>query len=120
MGIRLKLFFAQLFLSISSLSTQSQICVRNTARDKQERGDPCWQDNLIHCSRQTEIPAQENLLQKHNGRVGKLQQPDRLRKICTDAGFLKTVEVGQYLMTKHTDEFLQFAAPVTCREHTTR
>ena len=37
-------------------------------------------------------------------------------KIRTDAGFLKTVEVGQYFMTKHTDEFLQFAEPVTCRE----
>ena len=39
-----------------------------------------------------------------------------LIKICTDAGFLITVEVGQYFMTKHTDESLQFAEPVTCRE----
>ena len=46
----------------------------------------------------------------------KLPQPDQLIKICTDAGFLKTVEVGQYFMTKHTDEFVQFAEPVTCRE----
>ena len=38
--------------------------------------------------------------------------------MCTDAGFLKTVEVGQYYLTKHTDEFLQFAEPVTCREYT--
>ena len=38
--------------------------------------------------------------------------------MCTDAGFLKTVEVGQYFMTKYTDEFLQFAEPVTCREYT--
>ena len=64
-----------------------------------------------------EIPAQENLLQKHKERVEKLPQPDRLIKICTDAGFLKTVEVGQYFMTKHIDEFLHFAAPVTCREY---
>ena len=46
-----------------------------------------------------------------------LSQPDQLIKVCTDAGFLKTVEVGQYFMTKHTDEFLQFAEPVTCREY---
>ena len=65
-----------------------------------------------------EIPAQENLLQKHKERVEKLSQADQLIKICTDAGFLKTVEVGQYFMTKHTDEFLQFAEPVTCREKT--
>ena len=39
------------------------------------------------------------------------------RSIDKDAGILKTVEVGQYFMTKHTDEFLQFAEPVTCREY---
>ena len=65
-----------------------------------------------------EMPAQENLLQKHKERVEKLPQPERLTNICADAGFLKTVEVGQNFVTKHTDEFLQFAEPVTCREYT--
>ena len=48
----------------------------------------------------------------------KLSQPDQLIKVCIDAGFLKTVEVGQCFMTEHTDEFLQFAEPETCREYT--
>ena len=53
MEIRLKVLLAQLFLLISSVSTeQSQICVRNTVLVKQERRDPCWQDNLIQCSSQ--------------------------------------------------------------------
>ena len=65
-----------------------------------------------------EILAQQNLLQKHKERVENLSQPDQWIEFCTDAGFLKTVEVGQYFMTKHTDEFLQFAEPVTCRECT--
>ena len=48
-----KLFSAQVFLLISSVSTeQSQICVMNTGLAKQERRDPCWQDNLTHCSSQ--------------------------------------------------------------------
>ena len=64
-----------------------------------------------------EVFAKENLLQKYKERVERLPQQDRVIKICTDAGFLKTVEVGQYFMTKHTDEFLQFAEPVTCREN---
>ena len=52
-GIRLKLFFAQFFLLISSVSTeQSQMCVRNTVLVKQERWDPCWQSNLTRCSSQ--------------------------------------------------------------------
>ena len=38
-----------------------------------------------------EIPAQENLLQMYKERVERLPQPDRLIKVCTDAGFLKTV-----------------------------
>ena len=65
-----------------------------------------------------EIPAQQNLLQKYKERVESLPQPDRLTKICIDAGFLNTVEVGQYFMSQHTDEFLQFAEPMTCREYT--
>ena len=65
-----------------------------------------------------EIPAQENLLQKYKERVERLPQQGRLIKICIDAGFLKTVQVGQCFMTKHTDEFLQFTEPVTCREYT--
>ena len=65
-----------------------------------------------------EIPAQENLLQKHKERVENLSQPDQLVKVCIDAGFLKTVEVGQYFKTKHTDEFSPFAESVACREYT--
>ena len=65
-----------------------------------------------------EIPAQENLLQKYKERVERLSHQNRVIKNCTDAGFLKTFEVGQYFMTKDTDEFLQFTEPVTCREYT--
>ena len=39
-------------------------------------------------------------------------------KICTDVGFLTTVEVGQYFMTKDTEEFSQFTETVACREYT--
>ena len=48
----------------------------------------------------------------------RLSQQNHVIKICIGAGFLKTVEVEQYFMTKHTDDFLQFAEPVTCREYT--
>ena len=40
--------------------------------------------------------------------IEKLSQQDRVSKFCTDAGFLTTVEVGQYFMTKDTEEFSQF------------
>ena len=53
------------------------MCLKNTAAVKQEQGDLFWQRNLTHCSRQQtptpsfEIPAQENLLQKHKRTSGK-------------------------------------------------
>ena len=65
-----------------------------------------------------EISAQENLLQKYKERAERLPQQDRLISICTYAGFLKTVGVGQYFMTKDTEEFSQFTAPMTRREYT--
>ena len=34
-----------------------------------------------------------------------------------DAGFLNVVEIGQYFMTKDTEEFSQFRA-AACREYT--
>ena len=67
----------------------------------------------------TDDPAQEeDLLQKYQERMEKLPQPDRLIKICVDAGFLKTLEVGHYFMTKDTEEFSQFTESVACREYT--
>ena len=86
-----------------------------------EQSDPSFApaDFLIMTpTSSVEIPAQENLLQKHKERVERLSQPDQLIKVCIDAGFLKTGEVGQYFMTKHTEKLLQFAEPVTRREYT--
>ena len=74
--------------------------------------------NLLIMTPSIEILAQESLLQKWKERVERLPQPDRFIKICIDAGFLKTVDVGQYFKTKDTEEFSQFTEPVTCREYT--
>ena len=52
----------------------------------------------------TDDPAQEDLLQKYNERVERLSQQNRVIKNCIDAGILTTVDVGQFFMTKHTDE----------------
>ena len=65
-----------------------------------------------------EVPAQEILLQKFKERVERLSQQNRVIKTCADAGLLKIVEVGQYIMTEDTDELPQFTEPVTCREYT--
>ena len=60
----------------------------------------------------------EFLLQRYRERIEKLSQQDKLSKFCTDAGFLTTVEVRQYFMTKDTEEFSQFTDSLACREYT--
>ena len=67
----------------------------------------------------TDDPVQEeDLLQRYQERVERSSEQDRVIKFCTDAGFLMTVEAGQYFMTKDTEEFSQFTDSVTCREYT--
>ena len=67
----------------------------------------------------TDDPAQEeDLLRRYRERTEMFLQQDRVIKFCSDAGFLTTVEVGQYFMTKDTAEFSQFTDSVACREYT--
>ena len=106
--------------AVSDLCEEYSSCQTRTGRlVVAEQSDPVFAPaDLMTPTSSIEILAQENLLQRQKERVEKLPKSDQLIKICTDAGFLKTVEVGQYFMTKDTDEFLQFAGPVTCREYT--
>ena len=53
----------------------------------------------------TDDLAQKDLMQKNQERVDKLSQQNRVIKFCIDAGFLTTVDVGQYFMTKDTEEY---------------
>ena len=77
----------------------------------------------------TDDPAQENLLQKYQERVDKLFQQNRVIKCCTDAGFLTTVDVGQYFMTKDTEYshnsqiqwlVVEYTLPREMKHHLTR
>ena len=99
-----------------------RICQARTARPVlAEQPEPLSEPaNLLKMTPRPsiEILAQENLLQKYKERVERLPQPVRLINICTDAGFLTAVEVGQYFMTEDTEEFSQLAEPVACREYT--
>ena len=107
--------------AVSELCEEHSICQTSTGRlVVAEQSDPFFApaDLLIMTpTSSVEILAQENLLQKYQARVERLSQQNRVIKISTDAGFLTTVDVGQYFKTKHTDEFTQFAEPVTCREY---
>ena len=65
---------------------------------------------------ENDIPSHHNLLlQQYEERIELLSQENRVSKFCMDAGFVHVVEVGQYFMTKDTEE--QFFARA-CREYT--
>ena len=48
------------------------------------------------------LAQKEFLLQQYGSRLAKQSQLDKLSIFCVDAGFLTTVEIGQYFMTKDT------------------
>ena len=114
---RLKLFFAQ-FISVNQLSfygAVSDLCeeykachVRTVRLVVEGQSYPLFvpTSSLMKTpTPSTDDPAQEDLFQKYQERVERLSQQNRVTKICTDEGFLKTVDVGQYFMTKDTEEF---------------
>ena len=65
-----------------------------------------------------DLARKDLLLQQYGERIEKLSQQDKLSKFCMDAGFLNVVEIGEYLMTKDTEEFSQLTNAVACREYT--
>ena len=126
---RLKLFFAQLFLliSFSLYGAVAEMCEEyESHHDRTGRpvvrgqSSPSFVPSVIKTNiLLNDDPANEEyLLQRYRERIVKLSQQGRLSKFCIDAGFLTTVEVGQYFMTKDTEEFSQFTDSVACREYT--
>ena len=116
---QLRLFFALLFLPISSVFTeQSQTCVN----DRSGQPDVVMGQSFVLSEIKAEVPLEnENpshhqiLLQRYEERIELLAQENKVSKFCMDAGFIHVVEIGQYFMTKDTEE--QFFARA-CREYT--
>ena len=92
--------------AVSDLCEEYSSCRTRTGRlVLAEQSDPLFASADLLITTPTpsiDIPAQEDKLQKHKERVEKLSQPDQLIKS---------------FMTKHNDEFVQIAEPVTCREY---
>ena len=108
--------------AVSDLCDEYRICQARTGRlVLAEQSDPLFvpKSSLMETPTHSTVDlAQEDLLQKYQGRVGRLSQQNRMIQFCADAGFLPTVDVGQYFMTKDTEEFSQCTESVACREYT--
>ena len=95
MGIRLELFFAQLFLLISSVFTEEfQICVNNVKLAMLEQvrfvvagqSDPLFVSSVMKTHiLSTDDLVQEDLFRNYQERMERLSQQNRVIKIFTDA-----------------------------------
>ena len=108
--------------AVSKLCEECKTCHVRTGRlVLAGQSDPLFVPSVMKTHTHTPLtddPAQEeDLLQRYQERVERLSQQNRVIKFCTDAGFLTTVEVGQYFMTKDTAEFSQFTDSVARREY---
>ena len=108
--------------AVSDLCEEYSSCRTWTGRHVlAEQSDPLFEPASLLTKTptpSTEDPAEEDLLQKYQERVERLSKQNRVIKNCIDAGFLIAVEVGQYFMTKNTEEFSQSAEPVACPKYT--
>ena len=122
---RLKLFFAQLFLLISSVfKEQSQICVKSANPSMLEQGDLFWQDNATHCLCQVWWRHTYFWLMILRKKIYTKNEWTSYHNKIVWLSFVLMQDSWQRLMSdstswqRDTDEFLQFTEPVACREHT--
>ena len=71
-----------------------------------------------------EVPSQNEdsmndqiIWQRYIQQIESLSQENKVSRFCKEAGFMRVVEVGQYLVTKDTGNLRQFRS-VACREYT--
>ena len=65
-----------------------------------------------------ENPMNDQILwQQYIERIESLSPESKVSRFCKEAGFMRMVEVGQYLVTKDTGNLRQFRS-VACREYT--
>ena len=90
--------------------------------DRSRQPDVLMGQSIVHGEIKAEIPLQnENssnhqiLWQQYIERIESLSPVCEVSRFCMEAGFIRIVEVGQYFMTKDTEE--QFFARA-CRECT--
>ena len=112
----------------NQLSLHGAVAVANMCEEFESHQDRSGQPDVLmgqsivlseikaEVSLENDIPSHENLLlQRYEERIKSLSPKNEMSKFCMDAGFIHVVEVGQYFMTKDTEE--QFFARA-CRECT--
>ena len=118
----------RIIISVNQLSlfgAVANICEEFEAyQDRSVEPDVLMGQSIVLSEIKTEVllqndgPSNHKLLwQQYEERIRLLSQESEVSKFCMEAGFVHVIEVGQYFMTKDTDDFGQFRS-VACREYT--
>ena len=118
----------RIILSVNQLSIYgavAAICEEfETHQDGSGEPDVLMGKSIVLGEIKAEVPLQnENsmnhqiLWQQYIERIESLSPESKVSRFCMEAGFMRIVEVGQYLVTKDTGNLRQFRS-VACREYT--
>ena len=72
----------------------------------------------VRKSRPTNDPARGNTLREYKKEIKDLLEDLRIDKICSEAGFVRTVVPGQYFVTIGDTELAKLNGPIACRGYT--
>ena len=80
-------------------------------QDRSGQPDVLMGQSIVLSKIKTEVPLDNDdpshhnvLLQQYEERIKFLSQESKVSKFCMDAGFIHVVEIGQYFMTKDTED----------------
>ena len=93
-------------------------------QDRSGQPDVLMGQSIVLSEIKAEVPLENDiqshqnlLLQRYEERIKLLSQENKVSKFCMDAGCIHVVEIGQYFMTKDTEEqffaraFREYALP---------
>ena len=104
--------------SIRLFSEVSTNTTKPVAREELETGDPTQDVSSIKNSRPTNDTALGNALLEYRQKIEDLPEDLRIHKISSEAGFIRTVVPGQYLVTLGDKELAKLDVPTSCDEYT--
>ena len=118
----------RIILSVNQLSVYGAVAALceefESHQDRSGEPEILIGQSIVLGKNKAEVPSQNEdsmndqiIWQQYIQQIESLSPENRVSKFCKEAGFMRVVEVGQYLVTKDAGDFRQFHS-VACREYT--
>ena len=118
----------RIILSVNQLSVYGAVVALceefESHQDRSGEPEILMGQSIVLGEIKAEVPSQNEdsmndqiIWQRYIQQIESLSLENRVSRFCKEAGFMRVVEVGQYLVTKDTGNLRQFRS-VACREYT--